>query len=259
MDWFVTRVSGDFRNGNWWTSTVLSAASQPLKVAVGSGKPTIVVRDAFTPDIATAGVAVERPKKKIVSNSEEFELQVFSKFYRVYDIRTGELVVERAGINPNFSPSSRFVGAFADGPGFEIVDLYADTVIAASGALNRRGGYEGTAHLAAWSHNDAVVALSFWGYGGVYVQQTLVDGPGLGDGMPSCHACQGIGTAVLVNFETGIVAWSGQEQGWAAYSTAPPAPARPRPRPKKKSLFPLTITQICPNRRHFRKRCRWAI
>ena len=90
-------------------------------------------------------------------------------------------------------------------------------MVAASGALNRHGGYEGTAHLAAWSRDDAVVALSFWGYGGVYVQQTLVDGPGLGDGMASCHACQGIGTTLSVNYDTGIVAWAGQEQGWGSF------------------------------------------
>ncbi len=216
VDWFVTRVSADFRDEQRRTSTVMAVATQPLRVAVESGKPTIVVRDAFTPDIATAGATIERPKKKIVSNSNEFELQVFGKFYRVYDVRTGELIMERAGINPNFSPSSRFIGAFADGPGFEIADLYADAVVATSGALNKNGGYEGTAHLAAWSRGDAVVALSFWGYGGLYVQQTLVDGPGIGDGMASCHACQGIGTTLLVNYETGIVAWSGQEQGWGS-------------------------------------------
>jgi Caspase domain len=217
VDWFVTRVSADFRDEKKRTSTVLAVAKQPLTVKVGSGKPTIVVRDAFTPDIATGGAAIERPTKKIVSNSNEFELQVFDKFYRVYDVRTGELVLERAGINPNFSPSSRFIGAFAEGSGFEIADLYADTVIATSGALNRHGGYAGTAHLAAWSRDDAVLALSFWGYGGVYVRQTLVDGPGIGDGMASCHACQGIGTTLSVNYDSGIVAWSGQEQGWGTF------------------------------------------
>ncbi|MGO9461411.1 MAG: caspase family protein [Rhodomicrobium sp.] len=213
VSWFVTGLSADFRDPERRASKVLAAAGEPLRVAVGNGKPAIVVRDSFAPDIATAGAKIEHPRKKIVSNSNEFELQVYDKFYRVYDIRSGELVIERAGRNPNFSPSSRFIGAFADGPGFEITDLYSDSVAVMSGAL---GGYAGKAHLAAWSRSDALVALSFWGYGGVYVQQTLVDGPGLGDGTASCHACQGIGTALTVNYDTGIVAWSGQEQGWAS-------------------------------------------
>jgi hypothetical protein len=134
----------------------------------------------------------------------------------VYDTSSGELVLERTGRNPNFSPSSRFLGAFADGPGFEIVDLYSGTVIFTSAALSKSANYEGTAHVAAWSRNDAFVTLSFWGYGGIHVQQSLVDGSGAGDGSPSCHACQGIGVQVFVNYETGMVAWSGQQKGWAA-------------------------------------------
>ncbi len=61
VDWFVTRVA-NFRDENKRSSTVLAVAKLPLTVAVGSGKPTIVVRDAFTPDIATGGAAIERPK-----------------------------------------------------------------------------------------------------------------------------------------------------------------------------------------------------
>lgn len=183
---------------------------------VESGKPEIVVRDAFAPNLATAGAAVERPKETIVSNSGEYSLQGFKNFYRVYDAASGDLVLERAGRNPNFSPSGRFLGAFADGPGFEIVDLYAGVVIFTSGALNRARSYEGTAHVAAWSHGDALAAMSFWGYGGIYLQQTLVDGSGAGDGSASCHACQGIGVLINVNYDKGFVTWSGQSKGWAS-------------------------------------------
>src|SRR5208337_3214044 len=111
IGWFVTGLSADFRDRERRTSRVLAAAEEPVKVVVENGKPAIVVRDSFAPDIATAGAKIEHPKKKVISNSNEFELQVYDKFYRVYDIRTGELVIERAGRNPNFSPSSRFIGA----------------------------------------------------------------------------------------------------------------------------------------------------
>ena len=216
VGWFVAGLSPDAKNQPSRRAAILSAAKEPLGVSVETGKPAIIVRDAFAPDISTAGARIERPKKTIVSNSGEFELQIFDKYYRVIDIKTGEIAIERAGINPNFSPSSRFLGAFAEGAGFEIIDLYADAIVATSGALNRRENFEGTAHLAAWSYNDALVALSFWGWGGVYVQQSLVDGLGVGDGMPSCHACQGIGTELFANIDTGIIAWSGQQTGWAS-------------------------------------------
>jgi hypothetical protein len=216
IDWFVAGLPGFSSGGGKQAATVMKPGSAPLTTLVESGKPEIVVRDAFAPNLATSGAALERPKKTIASNSGEFSLQIFSRFYRVYDAATGELVLERTGINPNFSPSSRFIGAFADGPGFEIIDLYAGTSIFASGALNRGGSYEGTAHVAAWSRNDAFVTLSFWGYGGIHMLQTLVDRPGVGDGMASCHACQGIGVNVFVNYDTGMAAWAGQQKGWAS-------------------------------------------
>ena len=217
INWFVAGLPSYFSGGRGQAATVLAAGSAPLKALVESGKPEILVRDAFAPNLATSGAALERPKKTIVSNSGEFSLQVFSRFYRVYDIASGELVLERTGKTPNFSPSSRFLGAFADGPGFEIVDLYSGTVIFTSAALNKSSNYAGTAHVAAWSCNDAFVTLSFWGYGGIHVRQSLVDGSGVGDGNPSCHACQGIGVPVFANYETGLVTWSGSlQKGWAS-------------------------------------------
>ena len=96
-------------------------------LSVISGNPTIVIRDHFP---------VEAPKKAIRSNSGEFDLQIFDKFYRVLDSKTGELLLERNGWDPNFSPSSRFLGAFADGPGFEIIDLYSGTVVTEASCLS---------------------------------------------------------------------------------------------------------------------------
>jgi len=54
------------------------------------------------------------------ASSSRSELQVFDKFYRVRDVYSGEPVLERAGTHPNFAPSSRFIGAFAEGEGFEV-------------------------------------------------------------------------------------------------------------------------------------------
>ena len=77
-----------------------------------------MVRDQF---------ATETPKRVIHSNSGEFSLQVFESFYRVLDAKTGELLQERTGWDPNFSPTSRFLGAYSAGAGFEIIDLYSGT------------------------------------------------------------------------------------------------------------------------------------
>jgi hypothetical protein len=111
LNWFVAAGVPGSDNPARRTARVVGASNEPLTIAVATGKPAIVIRDAFAPDVSTAGVGIETPKKRIISNSNEFELQVFEKFYRVLDVKTGEIVIERIGVNPNFSPSSRFLGS----------------------------------------------------------------------------------------------------------------------------------------------------
>lgn len=163
------------------------------EVTIVGGNPAIVVRDRFT---------AETPKKIVRSNSGEFELQVFDNFYRVIDLKTEELILERAGVAPNFSPSSRYMGAFGDGPGLEIIDLYAGQVVTSGATLSETRGFLGNAHLAAWSANDAILGLSVHGYGGIEVQQALVDGSQRSFPSASCHACAGIYTPLIVDLES---------------------------------------------------------
>jgi hypothetical protein len=210
--WFVSSLSQDFRDIAERTATTLIEAQSSMRIEVGVGKPTIVVRDSFAPNIATGSGSIEHPSKKLISNSGEFELQVFDKFYRVYDTASGELVLERAGVQPNFSPTSRFIGAFTDGAGFEIVDLYADHVVVTGGQLNRSGKYVGPVDVAAWGRQDGLIALSIWGWGGIYIQQALVDGEGAGDGYGDCHACHGIDRPLHVDYDSGIAEFG----GWAS-------------------------------------------
>jgi hypothetical protein len=204
LDWALVEVpkltadpktAKDFAHGKERTGAVTRIGEG---LSVISGNPTIVIRDHFP---------VEAPKKVIRSNSGEFDLQIFDKFYRVLDSKTGELLLERNSWDPNFSPSSRFLGAFADGPGFEIIDLYSGTVVTEQAELNRDRGYVGRVHLAAWSPGDTVFALSIWGHGGIEVQQALVDGSHRSFPDTKCHACQGIGTPLLLDLEAGIVEW----------------------------------------------------
>ena len=85
-------------------------------ISIVAGNPSIVIRDRF---------AVETPKAVIRSNSGEFELQVFDDYYRVIDVHTGELLQERAGWSPNFSPSSRFLGAHSA----SLPNFFDDTIL----------------------------------------------------------------------------------------------------------------------------------
>lgn len=183
-----------------------SPASLGTQISIAAGNPTIVVRDRFTTEI---------PKQTIRSNSGEFELQVFPDFYRVLDAKSGELLQERSGRHPNFSPTSRFIGAFAGGPGLEIVDLFAGQVVTSNDALQRDRGIDGTVHIAAWSPGDAILALSVNTWGNFEVQQALVDGSQRSFKGTCSRACTGIQVPLRVDIEAGIVAYDYDSQkGW---------------------------------------------
>ena len=125
------------------------------------GRPHIVIRDHFS---------IEQPKSVIISNSREFRLEVFEDYYRVVEDKSGELVLERAGKMPNFSPSSRFLAAFTEHSNLEAIDLYSGKII-----------YQGAASFAGWGANDAVFAPGALlmhdanARRGMSVLQTLVD------------------------------------------------------------------------------------
>lgn len=114
------------------------------------GEPRIVVRDNFT---------LDEPTKIIRSNSGEFELHVFKTFYRVLDARSGELVAERAGIDPNFSPGSRFLAAFVEAG--QSINILSDAAMHTLELLDLYTGHVATAGTAAylsWAHGDAFFA-----------------------------------------------------------------------------------------------------
>lgn len=156
------RTKADFALGQEYVSDVVRLDNVARYTV---GEPKIVVRDNFT---------LDKPKKIIRSNSGEFDLQVFDGFYRVLDALTGELVLERAGVDPNFSPGSRFVGAFVEGDSpAEVLDLHS-----------RGAVYRGEAGFLAWGHEDAfLVPGEYIGSGAgkksdtnLKVKQSLVDG-----------------------------------------------------------------------------------
>ncbi|MGY8682074.1 caspase family protein [Bradyrhizobium sp. UFLA05-153] len=176
-------------------------------ISIVSGNPAVVVRDSFSTEV---------PTQTFRSNSGEFDLQVFNGYYRVLDARTGELIQERAGWDPNFSPTSRFLGAYAAGPGFEIIDLYAGQVVTANDVLVREHGFSGSINVAAWSAGDTFFALSVQNWGGIELQQSLVDGSQRSFPAIGCHYCPGITQTLHLDGDAGVVAYGGESRGWAS-------------------------------------------
>jgi hypothetical protein len=213
LDWALIEVPRHTKEPQTKEDLAIGHERGTARVALGReitvipGNPAIVVRDHLSTDT---------PIEVLRSNSGEFELQVFDRFYRVLDAKSGELLHERAGLDPNFTPTSRFLGAYSAGPGFEIIDLYSGQVVTSNDILHRERGFKGNVHMAAWSPGDAILALSIQGWGGIEVQQSLVDSSHRSFPNTSCHYCRGIGSALRVDIEAGIVSFQGQETGWAS-------------------------------------------
>jgi hypothetical protein len=181
------------------------------------GRPEIVVQDPYD---------IERPGKVIVSPSGRYRAHIFDSRYRVYDTETGAKLVDRAGHNVNFSPTSRFVAATIGDEGStlrEVIDLASREIIAkVSGAF------------LGWTYSDAFMIVGHGSWGGLVVRPTLISRrmasatttAGEDEGSPdaegarddglmlahpgSCHACASwTDDNLMLDLENEILAFTG--------------------------------------------------
>ena len=129
---------------------------------VEAGRPEIVIQDFFT---------LEKPDRTIVSNSSRYRLEVFARSYRVIDIASGAKIVDRVGLNPNFSPTSRFVAALRGesdndtGGGMELFDLVA----------GRQVEFALEGPILGWALQDGMLLEGTYPRGELRLRQSLVD------------------------------------------------------------------------------------
>ncbi len=195
--------------------------STPLTrtVTVAAGQPEIVVQDPFD---------IEKPAHIMVSNSGRYRANVFEDRYRIYDTETGAKLVDRAGHDPNFSPTSRFVVANVGAKGsgqYEVIDLVSGDLIA-----RPSGSYIG------WTHGDSFLITGGGSWGALSVQPALISpppepeegetlvtdaapegpggpsDPGFGLQHPgSCHACASWSDDnLMLDLDNGILAFTGK-------------------------------------------------
>jgi caspase domain-containing protein len=173
------------------------------EINVAPGAPEIVVQDPFDIDV---------PKRIVISNSGRYRLHVFEGRYRVFDLASGAKLVDRAGHNPNFSPTSRFVVADvgdADGRELEVIDLVSQQVI-----------YTAAGPFVGWANGDAFLVDGAFRMGNLSVRPTLISRPaapsddaqdqpgdGLGLSAPgSCNACASWSDSPMtLDLDNGIV------------------------------------------------------
>jgi len=179
-------------------------------VPVTPGQPEVVVQDRYD---------LETPKRIIVSNSGRYRAHIFEGRYKVYDVATGAKLVDRAGHDPNFSPTSRFIVANTGARGsgdYEVIDLAARTPI-----VTVQGSFIG------WTHGDSFLIVGGASWGALSVRPTLISRPA-GSGKPatevgeppddglalkhpgSCHACASwTDDSLMLDLDNGILAYGG--------------------------------------------------
>ena len=148
------------------------AKSQLMTFEVQAQKPVIVVQDR---------VGMEEPEGVFLSPSKEYKLRVFKNRFQVLYADTGELVLERAGTKPNFSPGSRFLGYFTDtvySP-VEIIDLFNQKIILKLSRID----------VIAWGKNDSFLIIGSGSWGIIKVILPLLEKNNVFISDSSCHVC----------------------------------------------------------------------
>ncbi|WP_439617738.1 caspase family protein [Shinella sp.] len=110
------------------------------RLTVELGLPEIVVQDRFTSDA---------PDEVLADASGRYEMKVYKDRYDVFDREMGALLFSRAGLQPRFSPTGRFVAAVRS------IDRRLEVIDLADGAVvqNLRHG------LLAWARSDSFIVL----------------------------------------------------------------------------------------------------
>ena len=172
---------------------MLARAEKAIEVAPGS--PEIVVQDRF---------ATSAPLSRIASPVGTHEVLVFKDRYEVFEIATGSRIFSRAGTEPNFSPTGRFVTANRKAvEKIEITDLVSGLVTAETPSMGTLG----------WARGDSYAVYASEDGGSIYIWNTMADGKPLvaeSRGF-TCMACGTLEeTKVRFDLDRGFVALQGQ-------------------------------------------------
>ena len=147
---------------------------------------------------------LEEPKSRIAApKGAPFPnriIEVHEERYRLIDGLTGAEIVERAGREPRFSPTGRFL-AVRNGNGFELVDV-------ADGAIVHK---DQTSGIVAWSHADSFAVFDRMIYGFVDIVATLQEDRKIVGTQTACHACGGADSGVRIDLENNIAVVAGDQ------------------------------------------------
>jgi hypothetical protein len=175
----------------------------------GRGSVTISVGATGAPEIVVNDFAAEEPSERIYSPAAGRVVEVHDGRYRLVDEETGAEIAERVGTRPRFSPTGRFLAAYAE-DGIEILDtvdgkpVYRDSV----------------GRDLAWDSADSFAILNRGAWGMIVIVAPSFENRVVLQGQGSCHACGGTdNTAVRIDLENNVAALNGDQGAGVASLT----------------------------------------
>jgi hypothetical protein len=185
LNWayLVVNEKGDIVFSSKNTDTAMTFEIQERK------NPKLVVQDR---------VGIEKPEKVLLSPSREYEVHVFEDRFQVLYANTKELLFERAGKEPNFSPGSRFLGYEPSVGSIEILDLLNENIITQHQSFQ----------VIAWSKNDSFLIIGFSSWGDIEMILPFLEENNSIVGERGCHACDAWETSQLaIDLKNGLVSF----------------------------------------------------
>jgi hypothetical protein len=194
----VTPYRAGLQNYSWAIVTagtcgekILSHVDWTAEVVAGAAQ--LVIQDKFS---------IEKPKQRILSPAKTYELLVFPQRYEVHEVATGAKLIDRPGVDPNFSPTGRFVAARTTYT-LEIFDLV-------SGKLVRKVPAD---HFLAWARGDSFAIAGGRDFGRVSFINSIIDQNEIPEANVSCHACDAWSDVrVILDIDRGFFAAVGIDQ-----------------------------------------------
>jgi hypothetical protein len=188
-----------FRNGSQrieWAIVSIGPCGEQIVpsgqtgLSVAFGSPEIVLHNRFQD---------AEPLRRIRSRSGMYELLVFDGRYEVHDLTTGTKIVDRIGVEPNFSPQGRFVAARQlDDGSFDVVDLVSAKQVFKAGAKDISG-------FLAWGRNDSYLVHGGFRVGLVEIWNTIVDREPLWEALCATNSSAWSSIDANLNLDQGLL------------------------------------------------------
>ncbi len=174
--------------------------SGETQVTVNFGLPELLPQNRFDNFVS---------ESTFVSTNGRFLLHQGKQRYRIVDRVTGDLLLDRSGTKPHFSPTGRFLSALDDAGRLEIIDLVANRSIHRTS--EEEDATYGAGGALIWMDGDSVVIEPHGRKGAVTLLMPMIDDRRHFSGWLNCNACEGFSSHFWLDIDRMSFAVHGEQ------------------------------------------------